>query len=83
MGEKLLVFTSKDCVPCHALIKLLKKENINFTEIDVNSKQNNHEVIKCKVRSTPTLVKKDHNDKIINSIAGFQSVREIRTALGI
>lgn len=81
--NKLLVFTSHNCTPCHAIIKMLRKENVPFEEIDVNDKKNMQDVIQCKVMSTPTLVKTDKDGNVYHSIVGFRNVRDIKNILNL
>lgn len=44
----LRVYTSKDCVPCVILKKILKEEGIEFEEVDVDEKN-------IKVKELPLL----------------------------
>jgi glutaredoxin len=46
----LRVYTSKDCVPCVILKKILKEEGIEFEEVDVDEKN-------IKVKELPVIEK--------------------------
>ena len=83
MKKKIVIFTSKNCVPCHALTAALQKENIPFEELDVNKKENRDEVIKCNVRSTPTIVEKNSKGEIVNSIPYFIPINKLKVTLGL
>jgi len=83
MKKKIVIFTSKNCAPCHALTNALKKESIPFEEVDVNKKENKEEVIKCNVRATPTIVEKNSKGDIINSIPYFMPINKLKATLGL
>jgi len=74
--KTVLMFTTKDCVPCKQMKEIMK--DIDHTDIHLeylDARDNMESVIKYGVRGVPHFVMKDDND-IIDQRSGVMSAEE-------
>lgn len=71
---KLVKFFKPDCVPCQSVSNYLDERNINYEEI--NPFDNPMLAMEHKIRTVPTLILFDDNNKEIKRVMGY-SVEQI------
>lgn len=85
MVTKVVKFSANWCAPCKALapkmVEISKKfANIKFEEIDIDKDPDSAE--KYSIRSLPTVLLFDENDKVIERIHGY-APEKIETTIQI
>jgi len=83
---KLLKFEASWCQPCKQLGETLKTMNLPWPveAIDIDEEENRNEVVNRGVRSVPTLILLDNNNKVIRRITGNGMTRsQLLEAFGL
>lgn len=71
---ELLIFSSKTCIPCKKLKNILDKDNIKYTEIDIEDEP--EKTCEFNIGCVPTLIRLDGNE-IKGKLAGLHSKTSI------
>jgi len=72
---KILKFYSNTCTPCKLLEKNLQETGIEYTSICIDNEL--EEASKYGIRSVPTLIMLDDNNKVIKKRVGMMTVQQI------
>lgn len=74
---RILKFYADWCNPCKALEVMLKTENIEHENVNIESDEGSELSSKYKIRSIPTLVKVDDENKEIDKLVGLPPTPQI------
>lgn len=74
---KILKFYADWCNPCKALEEMLKTENVEHENINIESDEGNTLTSTYKIKSIPTLIKVDNENKEIDRLVGLPPTLQI------
>lgn len=73
MKKEVILYKNDRCIYCTQAKKWLEKNNIEFTEKDINTKEAREEYETYKVEGIPLLIVKDHEKQTENKLLGFRA----------
>ena len=77
--SKVLKFFSPTCGPCKVMSKLLDTlEGVEVKSIDITEEDNQELLDDWNVRTIPTIVVLDDNDKFIKKFSGIVTIDKIK-----
>lgn len=80
--SKVLKFFSPTCGPCKVMSKLLDTlEGVEVKSIDITEEDNQELLDDWNVRTIPTIVVLDDNDKFIKKFSGIVTIDKIKEVL--
>lgn len=80
--SKVLKFFSPTCGPCKVMSKLLDTlEGVEVKSIDITEEGNQELLDDWNVRTIPTIVVLDDNDKFIKKFSGIVTIDKIKEVL--
>lgn len=79
---KILKFFSRTCGPCKQMSKTLEQvHGVEIKDLDIENEENIELIHKYNIRSVPTIIILDNNNRIIREFKGIVALDEIQSAI--